>query len=262
MSWASVMAHNSELHPPSASLSARRPAPKAARSLTPRAVTPQPPRRFNGPRPSSRMLSKKQLLDALPKKRAPQSLRSEAERHVRNQQQYDWLLKHSSHAIPHTELSAQRKAVLRGCFQLLDADGNGTVDAGELGMAFKSLGFSEEDTCRAFSHGDQNRDQMLTFEEFVQLFTVAWTQRDTRIAFNDAFTRDLSAVWAGRGGTTHAFSAGSDQTADGEEPVSTAFPFALVTCQSPPPQSAPARVCTFHEKHFSLKQSAMIAKAQ
>jgi hypothetical protein len=129
----------------------------------------------------------------------------------------------------------------------------------------KALGFGANDTKLAFELGDRNGDGKLDFEEFVQLFTIAWAHRETRDAFADGFGRDMAEVISsvvpspdaganavggggsgggggGSGGTSGdsgtaggaggASSPGGEtersRAADGDDRVSTAFPFALV----------------------------------
>ena len=115
-------------------------------------------------------------------------------RQVQSKQVYDWLRKHSSAIVPRKELPRKRLQMLMGCFQLLDEDGNGSVEENELGLAMEALGFSKKDARLAFKQGDRNGDGKLDFEDFVQLFTIAWAQKETREAFNDSFARDMDDI--------------------------------------------------------------------
>jgi Ca2+-binding EF-hand superfamily protein len=133
-------------------------------------------------------------------KRLSASDRYEMERQVRNNEVHSWLTKHSVRVVPRTELSRKRKALLQGCFQLLDVDGNGSIEFEELALAMKALGFRAEDTKEAFDRGDASQDGNLDFEEFVQMFTVAWAHRESRVAFNDSFGRDMQDVVEAAGG--------------------------------------------------------------
>ena len=59
-----------------------------------------------------------------------------------------------------------------------------------------TLGFSANDCKQAFERCDRNKDGKLDFDDFVQLFTVAWAHRETRDALRDSFERDMSEVVA------------------------------------------------------------------
>lgn len=157
-----------------------------------------------------------QILKALPSKRLPTEERHEAERMVMNAQVHSWLLSHSLKAVPRTELSRARRAVLRECFDVLDADSSGAIDLNELTLAMKALGFSADDTRQAFERGDQDGDGSIDFDEFCALFTIAWANRELHHNFTDGFARDMTAVLASRS----AF--------EGDDSVTTTFPFALV----------------------------------
>eukprot|EP00199_Chlamydomonas_sp_CCMP681_P005315 CAMPEP_0119111754 /NCGR_PEP_ID=MMETSP1180-20130426/37174_1 /TAXON_ID=3052 ORGANISM="Chlamydomonas cf sp, Strain CCMP681" /NCGR_SAMPLE_ID=MMETSP1180 /ASSEMBLY_ACC=CAM_ASM_000741 /LENGTH=108 /DNA_ID=CAMNT_0007098917 /DNA_START=134 /DNA_END=457 /DNA_ORIENTATION=+ len=49
-----------------------------------------------------------------------------------------WMKKHGKTVRP--KLSSEQKQQLRECFELMDQDGSGAIDAEELGAAFKLLG--------------------------------------------------------------------------------------------------------------------------
>ena len=134
------------------------------------------------------------LEELRPEKRLARSERHDVTRQVHSKQVHDWLRKHSRAVVPRKELPRKRLQLLMGCFQLLDEDGNGSVDENELGLAMDALGFSKRDTRLAFKRGDRNGDGKLDFEDFVQLFTIAWAHRETRDAFNDSFARDMDDI--------------------------------------------------------------------
>jgi len=195
---------------------------------------PPPPPQNAGPHPKrsdrSATLERKVRQLQQQQKRLPAVDAREAHRQVQNHEVHTWLKKHSGKAVPRTELSRRRRALLMGCFKLLDADSSGTIEPAELGVAMSTLGFSPGDVKLAFDACDRNRDGKLDFEDFIQLFTVAWAHRETRQAFQDSFARDMSEVVAqacrpvdSNGRTEDGAWAG-----DGDEPVSTSFPFALV----------------------------------
>ena len=170
------------------------------------------------------------LRDLHEKHRLPKDERREANRQVRNLHTHNWMKKHSLKAVARTDLSKKRRMLLRGCFQLLDGDGSGTVEPAELGLAMTNLGFTSNDVRMAFEMCDRNGDGKLDFDDFVQLFTVAWAHREKRIAFQDSFARDMSEVVAQAcrpvvpDGPGVAVAAESDE----QEHVTTSFPFVLV----------------------------------
>lgn len=186
-------------------------------------------RQLAAPHPEMKRVMKRDRVAAkLPRHRLPTVDRAEASRQVHNQQVHDWLKKHSRKAVPRSELSRKKRALLRSCFSQLDADGSGTIEQDELGLAMRSLGFDPEDVKLAFECCDTSSDGKLDFEEFVQLFTVAWAHRETRVAFNDAFARDLSDVVADACSPVGKGAPQYDEAQTGEAHVTTAFPFVLV----------------------------------
>lgn len=99
--------------------------------------------------------------------------RREAERKIQNNQMHQWLSTHSLIAVPRVEISKTKKAALRECFSILDADGGGTINLAELSLAMKALGFSAAQTKTAMEQGDRDGDGQLNFEEFVALLARA-----------------------------------------------------------------------------------------
>jgi len=99
--------------------------------------------------------------------------RRDAERKLQNNQMHQWLSTHSLIAVPRVEISKTKKAALRECFAILDADGGGSIGLSELSLAMKALGFSAAQTKMAMEQGDRDGDGQLNFEEFVALLTRA-----------------------------------------------------------------------------------------
>lgn len=97
--------------------------------------------------------------------------RRDAERKMFNNQMHQWISTHSLVAVPRVEISKTKKASLRECFAVLDADGGGTINLCELSLAMKALGFSAAHTRRAMEQGDRDGDGQLDFEEFVALLS-------------------------------------------------------------------------------------------
>mmetsp|Transcript_33909 Transcript_33909/g.56033 ORF Transcript_33909/g.56033 Transcript_33909/m.56033 type:complete len:277 (+) Transcript_33909:56-886(+) len=99
--------------------------------------------------------------------------RLEAERRLQRYNLHHWLTTHSLVAVPRVELSNSRKAALKECFDMLDADSGGSINLSELSLAMKALGFSQSDIKEAMAMGDRNGDGELNFEEFCALIATA-----------------------------------------------------------------------------------------
>ena len=90
------------------------------------------------------------------------------ERKLRMSQMNSWITTHTT-AVPTVELSTARRASLRECFDILDADSGGTINLSELSLAMKALGFTAAACKEALESGDRDGDGALNFEEFVAL---------------------------------------------------------------------------------------------
>ena len=90
--------------------------------------------------------------------------RHEAERKIQLSEMHSWISTHSLVAVPTVEISKSRKAELRECFNILDADGGGSIGLSEFGLAMKALGFSQEAVKAAVEEGDRDGDGELNFE--------------------------------------------------------------------------------------------------
>ena len=216
---------------------------------------PKPPARGSGARGTTqgRLLRKLQE-----QRRLPAGELADATRQVRDLHTHNWLKKHSVQAVPRMDMSKKRRRLLMACFALLDGDKSGSIDPAELYLAsmrplpnfsrvlhcahpravcsgnvlrvdtVSTLGFSAEDVRTAFVRCDRNGDGKLDFDDFLQLFIVAWAHREKRDAFQDSFERDMSEVVAATCRPIDGPMPGEDEE---EERVTTSFPFALVANQ-------------------------------
>jgi len=86
---------------------------------------------------------------------------------------YKWLTQKAGHYVPRNSLTDERKAALKECFALMDADGSGEIDFPELAIAMRALGFGNDEIREAIRQGDYDGDGTLNFEEFTYLITQA-----------------------------------------------------------------------------------------
>ena len=104
-------------------------------------------------------------------KRLSRRERAALERRLSDADTHAWLRTHSTVALPRYEMPKSRKRALRECFDLLDADGGGTIDPSEISLVMRALGFSPAAIKQAIKLGDRDGDGELSFDEFVALVT-------------------------------------------------------------------------------------------
>ncbi|KAJ7532939.1 hypothetical protein O6H91_13G026500 [Diphasiastrum complanatum] len=83
---------------------------------------------------------------------------------------------------------AQRDEI-REAFDLFDTDGSGTIDAKELKVAMRALGFEtkKEDIERMIADIDKDKSGSIDFEEFVHMMTAKMGERESREEIMKAF---------------------------------------------------------------------------
>ena len=86
-------------------------------------------------------------------KRLSRRERAALERRLSDADTHAWLRTHSTVALPRYEMPKSKKRALRECFDLLDADGGGTIDLSEISLVMRALGF----LARRDQAGDQAR---------------------------------------------------------------------------------------------------------
>ncbi|KAI3892884.1 hypothetical protein MKW92_037485 [Papaver armeniacum] len=86
-------------------------------------------------------------------------------------------------------LSQQKRQEIREAFELFDTDGSGTIDAKELNVAMRALGFemTEEQITQMIADVDKDGSGAIDFDEFVYMMTDKMGERDTKEELMKAF---------------------------------------------------------------------------
>lgn len=87
------------------------------------------------------------------------------------------------------KLSQQKEQEIREAFELFDTDNSGTIDAKELNVAMRALGFeaTEEDIIRMIAEVDKDGSGAIDFDEFKHMMTAKIGERDTKEELMKAF---------------------------------------------------------------------------
>lgn len=87
------------------------------------------------------------------------------------------------------ELTEEQRAEIREAFDLFDTDGSGTIDAKELKVAFRALGFDlkKEELKSILSTVDRDGSGQIEFAEFAELMSTRMSERDSREEILKAF---------------------------------------------------------------------------
>ncbi len=87
------------------------------------------------------------------------------------------------------ELTEEQKQEIREAFDLFDTDGSGTIDAKELKVAMRALGFEpkKEEIKRMISEVDKDGSHTIDFNDFLELMTAKMAERDPREEILKAF---------------------------------------------------------------------------
>ncbi|KZV42471.1 caltractin [Dorcoceras hygrometricum] len=86
-------------------------------------------------------------------------------------------------------LTQQKRQEIKEAFELFDTDGSGTIDAKELNVAMRALGFemSEEEIKGMIAEVDKDGSGAIDFDEFCHMMTAKFGERDTKEELMKAF---------------------------------------------------------------------------
>merc|ERR1712162_82815 len=95
---------------------------------------------------------------------------------------------HSKMAKP-GDLTPQQITEIREAFDLFDTDGSGAIDAKELKVAMRALGFEpkKDEIRKMISDIDKDGDGTIDFDEFMMMMTAKMSEKDTREEICKAF---------------------------------------------------------------------------
>ncbi|KAL2968942.1 hypothetical protein AAZX31_15G053500 [Glycine max] len=86
-------------------------------------------------------------------------------------------------------LTTQKKQEIKEAFELFDTDGSGTIDAKELNVAMRALGFemTEEQINQMIADVDKDGSGAIDYDEFEYMMTAKIGERDTKEELMKAF---------------------------------------------------------------------------
>ncbi|XP_010070343.2 caltractin [Eucalyptus grandis] len=89
----------------------------------------------------------------------------------------------------HHNLTQQKRQEIREAFELFDTDGSGTIDARELNVAMRALGFemTEEQISKMIADVDKDGSGSIDYDEFEHMMTAKIGERDTKEELTKAF---------------------------------------------------------------------------
>ncbi|CAI8038001.1 Centrin-1 [Geodia barretti] len=92
-------------------------------------------------------------------------------------------------AAPKAELTEEQKQEIREAFDLFDADGSGAIDAKELKVAMRALGFEpkKEEIRRMIADIDKDGSGTIDFNEFLHMMTAKMGEKDSKEEILKAF---------------------------------------------------------------------------
>mmetsp|Transcript_18517 Transcript_18517/g.41949 ORF Transcript_18517/g.41949 Transcript_18517/m.41949 type:complete len:159 (-) Transcript_18517:95-571(-) len=80
------------------------------------------------------------------------------------------------------ELTEQQKNEIKAAFDLFDTDGSGDIDAKELRVAMRTLGFeaTKEEIAKMIADVDDDGSGEIEFEEFLKMMTIKMLNQDPK----------------------------------------------------------------------------------
>merc|ERR1712096_493547 len=87
------------------------------------------------------------------------------------------------------ELTEEQKSEIKEAFDLFDTDGSGTIDAKELKVAMRALGFEpkKEEIKKMISDIDKDGSGTIDFNEFLEMMTAKMGEKDSKEEILKAF---------------------------------------------------------------------------
>ena len=88
-----------------------------------------------------------------------------------------------------SELTEEQRQEIKEAFDLFDTDGSGTIDAKELKVAMRALGFEpkKEEIRKMIADADRDGSGVIDFSEFLDMMTQKMAERDPREEMLKAF---------------------------------------------------------------------------
>ena len=88
-----------------------------------------------------------------------------------------------------SELTEEQKQEIKEAFDLFDTDGSNTIDAKELKVAMRALGFEpkKEEIRKMIADADRDGSGVIDFPEFLDMMTTKMAERDPREEMLKAF---------------------------------------------------------------------------
>mmetsp|Transcript_47954 Transcript_47954/g.116442 ORF Transcript_47954/g.116442 Transcript_47954/m.116442 type:complete len:177 (-) Transcript_47954:287-817(-) len=90
---------------------------------------------------------------------------------------------------PRDTLTEQQRKEIEEAFDILDTDGSGRIDAGDLLVALRALGFEprKDEVKKLMSDNDKENTGTITKQQFVEIFRAKWGETDSQDLLHLAF---------------------------------------------------------------------------